>query len=539
MVSLSSFFLVVVCTMMMLFCVSSSHAQKAMPTFADSFSLHMEVNQEFSNVTMFVEEHFDFSADRAHIRVETIPATDVYIDGAGETEYIVNGGVCTTKPLLSDPRLGNVEDPETHHLRRPSDLFRFKGVGDGTVTGLTYTGWAKARGIDCDTWTGTWNTKTDNFKIDGSVKYFWTQNQWRSAFSKENTPHPVRLQISGTAYNGTKQADGTVVYSDKGVNIVSHMEIINFLAGSPPTALINPPQLCSQPSKPLPVLPDSFSATIEANIKNKKYSLEVQEVTDYQNNREYHRTVKHEHVVHVVDDLNAKKRYTWTGSSCESTDISPQVIARMGQQGHIKKTKDFLRLTRSLNYTYEGFKEIRGIAGESWAAKDTTTFTNPRTGSAYRMESNMVWTFATAQWTVSHNSTTHQVPLALELTGKSYIDNALNHTFDHTYHFVGFDHTIDEEMYLFAQFGACDSSPGPGASGLGSGNGNGNGLGNGSENGDENAEGPDAVTVGIIAVCVGLIAGVLVGLFSYSCYAKRAGWFRLEDPAPEGSANAL
>ena len=134
------------------------------------------------------------------------------------------------------------------------------------------------------------------------------------------------------------------------------------------------PSKYSKPPK-LPLLPDAFTATIEANILNKNYSIETTEFYNKKTNFGAMRSTRNGQTTHRIWDYNHDEviRINENERSCLVSHISsygrrtafgPCMPTGNGSCAHIEGVADLFRFGAKYNETYMGEKWIRGIRSD-------------------------------------------------------------------------------------------------------------------------------------------------------------------------------
>ncbi|XP_041459070.1 uncharacterized protein LOC121410823 [Lytechinus variegatus] len=158
----------------------------------------------------------------------------------------------------------------------------------------------------------------------------------------------------------------------RGFIIASFILLVSILivAGEPdPNVCIPAPPTGEGP--PLPKLPTQYRLRIEANIKNKDYSLEMQEYYDQPGNRGASDTLSRGFQSHTSYNYNTGQSITTIGDRCFVANMSTTPFNLYGFElvdgsPHIGGVNDIFTFGGKYNETYIGQEYVRGILTNRW-----------------------------------------------------------------------------------------------------------------------------------------------------------------------------
>lgn len=203
----------------------------------------------------------------------------------------------------------------------------------------------------------------------------------------------------------------------------------------------------------LPDLPDQWTATIEANIANRNYTVHFKEWHDATGDRgrvDFYSRREGSSTSSIYDFESTTFIHTNT-SGCYhgSTDhLGRNFIATTGSDGrlHLMSTSSFLALAENETHVYNGISSVRGIDCDIW----TTTFECANSRDPLHpcdLNYTLTWAFAIAGWAFPE-SDDRRIPVRINLAGRrtSRFDFRTNeplavpYTYDilHLYDFVAF-----------------------------------------------------------------------------------------------------
>lgn len=191
----------------------------------------------------------------------------------------------------------------------------------------------------------------------------------------------------------------------------------------------------------LPVLPDQFSAVVEANILEKRQTLELREYFDREAGvvrQELHHD--EERVLHITDTEAGQFASVGADGSCTVTALNGTGpgSAVNPADGRLRSAAElFEGFASGGAYTYEGESVARNIPCDHWREEVNHTF-GPNFGIAY----TLVWHFAQPDWEWRFQAG-HRLPVRAVLNGSEYeVDAGGGWTptkpFNHVYDWVSF-----------------------------------------------------------------------------------------------------
>lgn len=207
----------------------------------------------------------------------------------------------------------------------------------------------------------------------------------------------------------------------------------------------------------LPPLPEQFTAVVEANIVNKKYTIHMHEWYDHPGDRgraDMYSTREHGFTSSITD-FAAGHYYHTNNTGCFYGD--PEHLGRFNffsrdGQPHVTSTAKFFRFGGELTEKYMGVESIRGISCDHWLAQTTSS---GQGNTSYSLD----YYFSRPDWSLPEVDG-QQVPVRLILNGSRL--NAFNRTtmqpiippsmtsFYHVYDYVSF-HVGPPEDSAFEQ----------------------------------------------------------------------------------------
>jgi len=181
-------------------------------------------------------------------------------------------------------------------------------------------------------------------------------------------------------------------------------------------------------SPPLPRLPTQFRATVNCNIVNKNYTVQVDEVYDFPNNRSLFTRI-HPNVTGIgpadtdvgrTFDLNLYdmgERFHVNDTACVGSFTNSTSLRGGGPStrgGAIPNSQQFFQFGPDFNESYVGRTVVNGIPCDHWSAKtgewNSTSFVNITVDYFF---STPDWKFPTSNWT--------QVPVVVNMTGSKKV----------------------------------------------------------------------------------------------------------------------
>jgi len=178
----------------------------------------------------------------------------------------------------------------------------------------------------------------------------------------------------------------------------------------------------------LPSIPDEWTATIEANIVNKNYSIHMDEWHDQINDRgrvDIFSYREHGMTSSIYDFANQVYYHTNTsGCFWGSTDrISGFnfLTTHTGGSTHLTTTQRLMALASNATHAYVGTGSVRGILCDMWETNVTCAYSNSSYTDPCDMNYTLRWFFSEAHWTIPENSEAVRVPVRIDLSGQKML----------------------------------------------------------------------------------------------------------------------
>jgi len=350
------------------------------PRLPLSVTAEIEGKDFVQNTVKIMREYIDYERDLQRIDVTLNGTHLTYLkDYNTATNYYYTNGSCQLLGI-------DQSDTDSHgHITSLMSIFELGVPGNN----YTYLGTDTVRGIPADVWKLWGGSKSyqpgtiTNF----TIRYYFLKEDtsWTNPMAPQNTSTPLRLWEEGVTYN---VADGSLVR-----NINNQYDLTYWLPGTPHeyhflrgSLAERYKAVCPTWEKPaihkaLPLLPDSFSSRIEANIINKKYSLERRDLYDATTNRIGHITHTSDgglrSVITTFDPDNQEydetiHKVAADGTCITTTETRPasSFFSVFNQStGGLQHTAAIFG--ESGNYSFEGNASVRGIVCEQWTKKET------------------------------------------------------------------------------------------------------------------------------------------------------------------------
>lgn len=242
-------------------------------------------------------------------------------------------------------------------------------------------------------------------------------------------------------------------------------------------------------SPTLPSLPEDYAVSIEANIVNKGYTIEVHEWVDIDEGlMRLERRQGDSHAIEIYD-YNVMKHYRIVSNDeadddddapatgltmpkrrwreCVVSNISGTRQARIydSAKHHLRPTTEAIFQTQTVDFVYGGDNErVRGIRAEIWTGNATMQgFARPSsTGfvpNPPMINYTLTWYIAHKDWSLAApprdlsspapSTSLHRVPLRAHLKGFEYNSTHTNlRDFEHVYEFTDF-YSQDWDRHVF------------------------------------------------------------------------------------------
>jgi hypothetical protein len=322
---------------------------------------------------------------------------------------------------------------KTLHMKSPHESFMFSSTGAERYIGQDY-----ARGVGCTQW---FANATETEVVDGHTITIASQrNHWFStpgwldancvSDGEEGCPSeiPIRTVSEGTIFNHSSKA--TTKFHD-------HYEYTGFMVGNPAPHLFTPDQqdngnhiVCSkgnvqqekmaiealvrmlkppspsagashapltpdakykQKSRPMPSLPQAYSAVLEISRVESQSTTTVFENFDFNAQRVRTDVHANNQMVTTIRDYNSKAMYTivdpdcgddpFTGYSqddkCLTSEVAEEALlpSAASPTRHLKSPSDVFMFSGTGDERYVGEDYARGIKCSQWYAESEETYT--------------------------------------------------------------------------------------------------------------------------------------------------------------------
>eukprot|EP00808_Paulinella_micropora_P001318 g26856.t1 len=446
------------------------------PSFPSSFTAEIEATISNKNYSVEVKEYYDYEHQRTRIE---------HHSGCERSEAKCSAwtlGFNDIQKLVSVRRMGD-DDPTC----TVQDMNNMRGsFGSGPLISSTemferhredyvYQGKAMARGIECDWWQAVVSKGGSRPGINSgsrpginstyTLDYYFASPTWNFHESHIENPRPVRAVLSGchlhldTVNSDHVVCDGEFHHNYEYTSFLPYVDQNDYLWRVPANAFCPP----IFPQRPLPILPDDFSAIIEADFTAKQYSMTVHEFYDYSNQRDRVDHYGSHGVRSHTNDFAAMMSYRFSKNShgvvsCTSSNLT--YAMEMDKNHHMKSARDFYELRAGLrNWTYQGshysvrgqrncslWTAIYGGSGEDLAGP----FNVPLT---YHVE----WYFSDTKWKEFGREDLAGASVPMQ----TIVEGTMNGTaFRNIYEWVHFSAGSDElSDEVFALPAECFASP--------------------------------------------------------------------------------
>ena len=415
------------------------------PVLSTAFTAVLEVTR--GDETSLLTEAYDYDADMVHTwhrhadkTVTLLVDEDVgrywkttRATGSSEAATCESGAV-------EDAEGGSVHwwvDSDVDHVLSPRELWGLGGIEDVNRT----AGVHEVRGVDADLWEASHVSKRSagqGLYVQNHVRLFFASQSW-------TMPHgahvrvPLRVHMRQTTRNATT---GDAVLDDAGHAQVRvfNFDVVDFTPGVPAPSLFQVPAACtSDPGvKPLPRVPDDFSAHVEAVFSTQQRTMELREFYDATHNRaryEGHYSRNSSYV--AIMDYNAGRSYTiLSGATCTEAELDGDDRTAVG--GQLRSMRELFQLTGEHAYMYLGTADVRGIAAEQWR-----TSVAPNASAPFSIGYHLTWSFSPLGYHFGRHSgagtaATYRHPLRARVIGNEFANGVAVKPFDHTYDFLDF-----------------------------------------------------------------------------------------------------
>lgn len=346
-----------------------------LPVIPKTFQTRIEANLIDVGRTTVGEEYIDDANNRAVLRTIVNNSMDyiIFDYSINKIATVVNG-ICNVTDLALDPNqelFGLARGPHgMPHIYTTSGALHF-----AKSNGLTYMGGTTVRGISVDHWQSCmyWPILAANFTLD----YYFTARNWTDPVLYPQVP--VRAEIKGLQV--IKSFHHIYEYYDFRTSIWADQSIFRVPVGIACPGL-DYPSNCAQPNQiqavtgtapPLPVLPATFQAKVEANIINKNQTIFAEEYYDANGNRAAVKTIQNNVESYLILDYNDNQIFAVSNGVCNVTNLELDPNQKLfglkigtGGMPHVYTTNGALHFAQSNGLTYIGQTTVRGIAVDHW-----------------------------------------------------------------------------------------------------------------------------------------------------------------------------
>jgi len=353
------------------------------PAVGNQFEAHIVLNILTKNFTTELHQYFDFQADHSVIQQREYGHRFQAYANYDTNEFIgilPESGTCTVDPLNTDENrflFGYKKTTTSAHVPAASAVLHLLQDGEDSLT--RYVGKQTIRGIPCNVWYTC--TYWDDMKSTMDVYwYFSDMTQWKPSGSLAGQPDPTRDSVPVRAWVKGRRYDTPSTHHD----FEHKYEFFHWKTRITRPYYWQTPRGISCPgrknTRPLPILPNQFSFTLEQVDQGLNLVSFVKESYDY-NERffqyEYRASGNKlqyfgDRMLREVHDFNTGVAYITDiqRGNCSVMPIDTNTLDDVNvDQTHVqmRTAVQFLYLD-GVKPTYEGIKVIRGMDCDVWVA---------------------------------------------------------------------------------------------------------------------------------------------------------------------------